>query len=240
MNTAPEATSFESVHLLAFDMFGTTVDWHSGIARAVDALGLPVSGDSFALAWRDAYPAAIDRVRSGAWPWTNFDTLHRATLDALLDSNRITHLSDDDKRQLNLAWGRLDPWPDVVEGLTRLKQKYLVCALSNGNLSMLMQLTQHGGLPWDCIVSAETFKAYKPDPKLYLGAAHVCDVLPQQVMMVAAHQNDLTAARGCGMQTAYIERPREYGLSRENTDRPESANTCFATSFTDLATLLGC
>lgn len=240
MTTEPTEPASDALQVLAFDVFGTVVDWHSGVARAVDALGLPVTGDSFALAWRDAYQPALQRVISGEWAWARLDDIHRSILDALLASNAITHLSDDDKRQLVQAWHRLDAWPDTVEGLTRLKQKYLVCALSNGDLALLFHMAQHAGLPWDLIVSAETFKTYKPDPKMYLGVADLCDVQPQQVMMVAAHQSDLNAAHALGLQTAYIERPREYGPNRDNPDRPAATNTCFATSLTDLATQLGC
>ena len=131
-------------------------------------------------------------------------------------------------------------WPDSVEGLTRLKEKYTICTLSNGNLGLLFHMAQHAGLPWDCILSAETFTAYKPDPKTYLGVGKVLDVEPGEVLMVAAHQSDLVAARACGLQTAYIERPLEWGPNRANTDRPDEANTYFATSLTDLATQLGC
>ncbi len=237
MNTE---TSLEPIQVIAFDVFGTVVDWHTGIARAVDALDLPVSGDSFALAWRDAYQPALQRVISGEWRWTLLDDLHRAILDALLESNRITHLSEEQKQDLNDAWHELDGWPDSVEGLTRLASKYTVCTLSNGNLSLLFNMAQHAGLPWDCIVSAETFGAYKPDPKTYLGVANVCDVQPNQVLMVAAHQSDLSAARACGLQTAYIERPREWGPNRVNADRPDASNTFRATSLIDLATQLGC
>ncbi|MBX9715987.1 MAG: haloacid dehalogenase type II [Burkholderiaceae bacterium] len=232
--------SLDSIKVLAFDVFGTLVDWHSGVARAVDALNLSVDGDSFALAWRDAYQPALQRVITGELAWTLLDDLHRMILDDLLERHGITHLSEDDKCQLNTVWHRLDGWPDTVEGLTRLKRKYLICSLSNGNLSLLFNLARHAGLPFDCLLSAETFQAYKPDAKTYLGVARVFEVEPAQVLMVAAHQNDLTAARACAMQTAYIERPQEWGSNRVNTDRPDPSNTLRATRITDLATLLGC
>ena len=242
MNTATsnEPISNESLQVIAFDVFGTVVDWHSGIARAVDEIGLSVDGDTFAQAWRDGYQPAIARVISGELEWTLVDDLHRTILDGLLERFGITHLTDEQKTELNAAWCDLDGWPDTVEGLTRLKEKYTICTLSNGNLALLFHMAQHAGLPWDCILSAETFKAYKPDPKTYLGVANVLDVEPGQVLMVASHQADLAAAHACGLQTAYIERPLEWGPKRANTDRSDPSNTYRATSLTDLATQLGC
>ena len=241
MNTDTRTEPTElPLKVLAFDVFGTVVDWHSGIARAVDALGLAVDGDTIARDWRAGYQPAVARVNAGEQGWTRFDDLHLQMLDELLAHHNITHLSDEQKRELNSAWEQLEPWPDAIEGLTRLAQHYTVCALSNGNLALLFKMAQRAGLPWDTILSAETFGVYKPDAKLYLGVAHVCDVQPQQVMMVAAHQNDLDAARGCGLQTAYIERPQEFGPNCPNTDRPDPANTHVATGLIDLATQLGC
>ena len=241
MNTDIRAEPTElPLKVLAFDVFGTVVNWHSGIARAVDALGLAVDGDTFAREWRAGYPPALARVNAGELGWTRFDDLHLQMLGELLARHGITHLSDEQKRELNSTWEQLDPWPDAIEGLTRLKAAYTICSLSNGNLGLLFKMAQRAGLPWDVILSAETFGVYKPDPKLYLGVARVCDVQPQQVMMVAAHQNDLDAARGCGLQTAYIERPREFGPNCPNTDRCDPANTHVASSLIDLATQLGC
>jgi 2-haloacid dehalogenase len=237
--THPDASS-APLQVIAFDVFGTVVDWHSGIARAVDALHLSVDGDTFAQAWRDGYQPAIQRVISGELAWTLIDDLHRMILDGLLERFGIAHLTDEQKTELNSAWYDLDGWPDTVEGLTRLKEKYTICTLSNGNLGLLFHMAQHAGLPWDCILSAETFQAYKPDPKTYLGVGKVLDVEPGQVLMVASHQSDLTAARACGLQTAYVERPLEWGANRVNTERPDPANTYFATSLIDLATQLGC
>lgn len=241
MNTDTSSdTTDEPLKVLAFDVFGTVVDWHSGIARAVDKLGLAVDGDTFAREWRAGYKPALARVNAGGQGWTRFDQLHLQMLDELLARHGITHLSDEQKRELNSTWEQLDPWPDAIEGLTRLKEAYTICSLSNGNLGLLFKMAQRAGLPWDTILSAETFHVYKPDPKLYRGVAHVCDVQPHQVMMVAAHQDDLDAARGCGLQTAYIERPREFGPNCLNPDRPDPANTRFATSLIELAEQLGC
>ena len=230
--------------VLAFDVFGTVVDWHGGVARAVDALALPVDGGTFALAWRAGYAPAMQRVASGELGWTLLDDLHRLVLDEVLAQFHITQLSDADKRQLNQVWHRLDGWPDAVAGLARLKRRYMVCTLSNGNLGLLADLSKHSGLPWDCILSAEVFRAYKPDPATYRGVARVFGVRPDQVLMVASHHDDLSAARACGLQTAYIERPHEYGPNRHPVEVPDSAPDAapdfHAGSITELATQLGC
>lgn len=229
----------EGVKVLAFDVFGTVVDWHGTIAREVDAMALGVSGDEFALAWRAGYRPAMQRVASGELPWTKIDDLHRLVLDELLERYRIA-LDEPARRQLNKVWHRLDAWPDAVEGLARLKSRYLICTLSNGNLSLLAEMAKHARLPWDCILSAEVFRAYKPDPAAYLGVAQVFDVAPHEVMMVAAHHDDLAAARGCGLLTAYVERAREFGPSRPKDVSPVADNTLHARSFVELATQLGC
>ena len=221
--------------VLAFDVFGTVVDWHGSIRREVDAMGLGIDAGAFALAWRAGYQPAMRRVMSGELGWTLIDDLHRMILDQILEEFGVRQLSEADKRQLNKAWQRLDPWPDAVKGLTRLKQQYLICSLSNGNIGLLTHMAKHGGLPWDCVLSAEVFKAYKPDPAVYLGVARVFDVAPAAVMLVAAHQDDLAAARACGLQTAYIERPAEFGADRLKDVSPDPANTLHARDFMDLA-----
>ena len=226
--------------VLAFDIFGTVVDWHSGIARDVQALHSGVDGDAFALAWRAGYQPAMSRVRSGELGWTLIDDLHRFILDGLLAQFGLTGLSEAQKQQLNKAWHRLDPWPDVVAGLTRLKSRHTICTLSNGNIGLLTNMAKRGGLPWDCILSAEVFRAYKPDPATYLGVAKVFDLSPAEVMLVAAHQDDLAAARKCGLQTAYIERLAEFGAVRPKDVSPDPANTLHARDLLDLAAQLGC
>jgi 2-haloacid dehalogenase len=225
--------------VLAFDVFGTVVDWHGTITREVDAMALGISGDQFALEWRAAYRPAMQRVASGELPWTRIDELHRMSLDTLLERHGIV-LDEPARRHLNKVWHRLDAWPDAVEGLTRLKARYLVCSLSNGNVGLLADMAKHAKLPWDCILSAELFRAYKPDPATYLGVAQVFDLAPHEVMMVAAHQDDLAAARGCGLRTAYIERPHEFGPSRPKDVSPAPENTLHARSILDLAAQLGC
>jgi len=226
--------------ILAFDVFGTVVDWHSGIARAVQALRPAVDGDAFALAWRAGYQPAMRRVMSGELGWTLIDDLHRLILDQILGQFGLDDLPEAEKQHLNKAWHRLDPWPDVVAGLTRLKSRFTICTLSNGNIGLLADMAKHGGLPWDCILSAEVFRAYKPDPATYLGVARVFDVAPAEVMLVAAHQDDLAAARACGLQTAYIERPAEFGAAHPKDVSPDPDNTRHAQDFLALADQLGC
>ena len=227
-------------HILAFDVFGTVVDWHSGIAREVRALRAAVDGDAFALAWRAGYQPAMRRVMSGELGWTLIDELHRLILDPLLPRFGLGDLSEAERQHLNRAWHRLDPWPDVLAGLQRLKTRHTLCTLSNGNLGLLTNMAKRAKLPWDCILSAEVFRAYKPDPATYLGVARVFDLAPSQVMLVAAHQDDLAAARACGLQTAYIERPAEFGRAQPKDISPDPANTLHAKDFLALADQLGC
>ena len=227
-------------HILAFDVFGTVVDWHSGIAREVRALRAAVDGDAFALAWRAGYQPAMRRVMSGELGWTLIDELHRLILDPLLPRFGLGELSEAERQHLNRAWHRLDPWPDVLAGLQRLKTRHTLCTLSNGNLGLLTNMAKRAKLPWDCILSAEVFRAYKPDPATYLGVARVFDLAPSQVMLVAAHQDDLAAARACGLQTAYIERPAEFGRAQPKDISPDPANTLHAKDFLALADQLGC
>lgn len=226
--------------ILAFDVFGTVVDWHGGIAREVQLLRPGVDGDTFALAWRAGYQPAMRLVMSGELGWALLDDLHRLLLDGLLDQFGLSDLTSDEKKQLNKAWHRLDPWPDVLAGLTRLKTRYVICTLSNANLGLLADMAKRALLPWDCILSAEVFRAYKPDPAVYLGVARVFDVAASEVMLVAAHQEDLAGARACGLQTAYIERAAEFGANHPKDIAPDPANTLHATDFLALADLLDC
>ncbi|MEM8955396.1 MAG: haloacid dehalogenase type II [Verrucomicrobiota bacterium] len=230
----------EETKVLAFDVFGTVVDWYSTVVREVEAWALSVEASEFALAWRAGYRPAMDRVASGELAWKRIDELHRMILIDLLEQNGITHLNEGEIDCLNRVWHRLDPWPDAVEGLTRLKERYLICTLSNGNLGLLANMAKHAGLPWDCILSAELFRAYKPDPVTYLGVADTFDVEPGEVMLAAAHHGDLAAARACGLKTAYIERPAEFGPAnvKEVSSRPE--NTLHAKDIIDLASMLNC
>ena len=230
--------------VIAFDVFGTVVDWHSGIAAEAE-LALPgVDGATFALAWRAGYLPAMksvmERIAAGEGGFTLLDELHMGILEGVLRDFGAGELEAARKRELNKAWHRLPAWPDAVEGLARLKRKYIVCTLSNGNIGLLTEMAKNAGLPWDCILSAEVFKAYKPDPRTYLGVAAVFDVTPNQVMLAAAHHDDLAAARTCGLRTGYIERPNEFGPARPKDVSPHPDNTLHARDIGALADLLGC
>ena len=229
-----------SIKVLAFDIFGTVVDWHGSISAEVDAMGLGVDGSRFALAWRAGYQPAMQRVMRGELGWTRIDDLHRMILDELLARFKISHLSEADKRHLNHVWQRLDAWPDAVDGLRRLKSRYTICTLSNGNISLLTAMAKRAGLPWDCILSAEVFRKYKPDPATYLGVADVFGVAPSEVMLVAAHNDDLAGARACGLRSAYIERPQEFGAMQPKDVSPDPLNTLHAKDLAKLADSLGC
>jgi 2-haloacid dehalogenase len=228
--------------VLAFDVFGTVVDWRGSIAREVDALALGVDGATFADAWRAGYQPAMQRVRSGELGWTRIDDLHRLILDEIVERFGIADRLDEAARaELNCVWHRLDPWPDAVEGIARLKRRYTVVTLSNGNLSLLTAMAKRAGLGWDCILSAEVFRHYKPDPRTYLGVCDVFAIPPAAMMLCAAHPDDLRAAAACGCRTAYVHRPLEFGPHRQ--DRPHPAAGSFdvsAADMIDLARLLGC
>jgi 2-haloacid dehalogenase len=228
------------IKVLAFDVFGTVVDWHSAVAREIAALRPGIDGNAFALAWRAGYAPAMARVMAGELGWTLIDDLHRMILDDILPQFGIDDLSEAQKKDLNKVWHRLDAWPDTVAGLTRLKSRYTICTLSNGNIGLLTNMAKRAGLPWDCILSAEVFRKYKPDPATYLGVAQVFDIAPRKVMLVAAHPSDLAAARACGLQTAYVERPLEFGPTQPKDVSPHPDNTLHAANLIALADMLGC
>ena len=231
------------VKALCFDVFGTVVDWRSSIiaeARALGARkGIAADWERLADLWRACYQPSMDRVRRREVPWTNLDALHRATLDGLLVELAIAGLDESDKAALNLAWHRLAPWPDAVPGLSRLKRRYTLATLSNGNVRLLVDMAKAAGLPWDCIFSAELIERYKPDPATYLSAVRWLMCEPGEVMMVAAHNGDLAAAAAQGMQTAFVARPAEYGPHQSRDMRPEHDFTIVARDFEDLAAQLG-
>jgi 2-haloacid dehalogenase len=206
------------VKALVFDVFGTVVDWRTSVAREVAEMakrkGLTVDGAKFADAWRAGYVPSMNRVRSGELPWTNLDALHRRILDGILVDFGIGGLSEAETDALNRAWHRLQPWPDAVSGLTRLKKKYIIAPLSNGNIALMTDLAKYAGLPWDCILGAELVRHYKPDREVYQSAADFLGLKPPEVMMVAAHPGDLSAARAVGLETAFIPRPLEFGRGR--------------------------
>jgi 2-haloacid dehalogenase len=228
---------------LAFDVFGTVVDWRSSIIRELEEFGrrhgLQQDWPSFADNWRAGYAPAMDRVRRGDLPWTRIDDLHRTILEELLGAAGITSICVEDVDELNRAWHRLDPWPDTVGGLTRLKEKFTITTLSNGNLSLLTNMAKRAGLPWDCVISAELFHHYKPDRQAYLGCADLLGVPPDELMLVAAHPSDLRAARDAGLMTAYVDRPLELGPNRP-AERVEHGEFNYAaTDFLNLADQLG-
>jgi 2-haloacid dehalogenase len=233
-----------SAKALVFDVFGTVVDWHGSVAREVRALaktkGLRVNAVKFAKAWRAGYRPAMDRVLRGEMPFAKIDVIHRAILEDVLRQFRVTTLSEEEKAHLNLVWHRLKPWPDTVRGLKRLKSKFVIATLSNGNTSLLVNMAKQGGLPWDCVFSSDTFKLFKPDPGMYLGAADALSLKPEEVMMVAAHKADLRAAAKCGLKTAFVKRPLEHGRGGAPDLASEPDFTVNAESFIDLADQLGC
>lgn len=229
----------DSLRVLAFDIFGTVVDWHGSIVREISQSHPHVDGDAFARAWRDGYRPAMASVMRGELGWTRVDELHRRILDDILPRFGLQGMPEAERAHLNRAWHRLDPWPDSVEGLVRLKRRYTLCTLSNGNIGLLTNMAKRAGLPWDCVLSAEVFRAYKPDPRTYLGVAQVFDLQPDQVMLVAAHHDDLAGARACGLRTAYIERPFEFGPGHPKDVAPRPGNDLHCADLLALAERLG-
>lgn len=231
-----------TIRALAFDVFGTVVDWRSSVIAELEAFGRAsnVTADWVRMAddWRAGYVPAMDRVRSGELPWTRLDDLHRARLEELLAGAGIT-VAADEVDDLNRAWHRLDPWPDSVEGLTRLKQRFVITTLSNGNVSLLTNMAKRAALPWDCVLSAEIFRHYKPDREAYLGVATILDVAPDELMLVAAHPGDLRAAAEAGLRTAFVFRPAEYGPTRTLRKPADGEFDVMADDFLDLADQLG-
>ncbi|MES2712311.1 MAG: haloacid dehalogenase type II [Pseudomonadota bacterium] len=236
----------DNVKALVFDVFGTVVDWRTSIAREVGAFFakryMAVDPAAFADAWRKRYQPAMEEVRSGRRPFTRLDVLHRENLELVLADFGI-----DPKREgeaaldaLNRAWHRLDPWPDTVAGLTRLKTKFFIAPLSNGNIVLLANMAKNAGLPWDAILGAEVARAYKPQPEAYLRTAEVLGMRPREVALIAAHNNDLAAARNAGLSTGFVARPTEHGPGQTKDLTAEQDWDVVATSFTDLADKLGC
>jgi 2-haloacid dehalogenase len=232
------------VKSLAFDIFGTVVDWRGSIINEGmewgKAKGLNLDWAKFADRWRVGYGPSMDKVRKGALPWMKIDALHRLILDDLLREFDIAGLTEEEKDNWNRVWHRLKPWPDAVQELTRLKEKYLLATLSNGNVSLLADMAKFSRLPWDVVLSAELFHHYKPDRELYLGAAELLGSKPTEVMMVAAHSGDLKAARECGLRTAFVSRPLEYGPAG-TVESPEGESfDVVAGDLLELAARLGC
>ena len=239
-----QAKPLEAVKALTFDVFGTVVDWRSSIIEEGRALGrsknIEADWVAFADAWRGRYQPSMARVRDGKMPWANLDNLHSASLDALLQEFGIAGLDEHEIDAFNRAWHRLNPWPDSVAGLSRLKKKYILATLSNGNVALLVNMAKKAGLPWDAILGAEVTKHYKPQPECYLLSAQLLDLAPHECMLVAAHNGDLLAAGALGFRTAFVGRPREYGPDQQADLQAEHPFDIVSESFADLADKLGC
>jgi len=236
-------TKIPAVSALVFDVFGTVVDWRSSIIRELEAFGrerrLKADWTALADAWRAGYQPSMDRVRKGEIGWTVLDELHRQTLEALLPKFGVSGLSEAEIRHLVHAWHRLDPWPDAVAGLARLKRRYIVGTLSNGNVALLLNMAKRAGLPWDMIFSAELARRYKPAPETYRSVPDLLRVEPGQVMLVAAHNNDLVAARRESLRTGFVARPTEYGPRQTRDLKAEHEFDVVARDFIELAELMG-
>jgi 2-haloacid dehalogenase len=232
-----------SIKVLAFDVFGTVVDWRSSVIAEGEQLGrtkgLKVDWAAFADAWRAIYHPSMDRVRNGELPWTKLDVLHRMSLEEILKKFKIEGLSEDEKAHFNRVWHRRKPWPDSVAGLQRLKSQFVITTLSNGNISLLTNMAKHASLPWDCVLSAENIHHYKPDREVYLFVPALFDLRPEEVMMVAAHERDLESAQKYGLRTAFVHRPLEHGPGKVAPIPPANKYDFVARDFLDLADQLG-
>ena len=229
---------------LTFDVFGTVVDWRGSLVREGEAFGrahgLRVDWARFADAWRAMYQPSMEAVRSGRRLWTRLDDLHRESLRTLVDQFGLPPLGKDDLEHLNRAWHRLDPWPDAVPGLERLRRRYVLATLSNGNVALMVNMARRAGLPWDAILGAEVARHYKPEPEAYTTTADLLGLRPAECLMVAAHAGDLQAASRCGFRTAFVPRPDEHGPGRPGDRAPEGDFDIVARDFLDLAARLGC
>ena len=224
-----------TVKALTFDVYGTVVDWRSAILGEGSALRPSLDWAQLADAWRGLYRPTLGRVTRGELAWSPFDHLQRVMLDQVLERSGVSDVTDAERAQLTGVWGRMDSWPDAVPGLNRLKRQFVVCALSNGSVWQLVSLAKRAGLPWDLILSVEMFHAYKPDPRVYQGAAELLQCRPAEVMMVAAHAYDLRAARDVGLRTAFVVRPLEWG-PHATAELPEPGEfDLVARDFMDLA-----
>lgn len=232
-----EAASTVPIRALVFDVFGTLVDWRSGVAREARRLlepqGVATDWLGFADAWRDQYQPAMQAVRSGALPFSKLDLLHRRNLDAVIAALGLADVDEATRVELNLAWHRLDAWPDVTPALAALRRRFLLAPCSNGNISLMVDLARRNGWHWDAVLGAEVARDYKPKPAVYLAAADAFGCAPGEVMMVAAHSADLAAAASAGLRTAFLVRPDEHGPGTGET----SAATPVDVSAADLGAL---
>jgi 2-haloacid dehalogenase len=237
--------TLDRVRALVFDVFGTVVDWRSGVARDAAPFlaryGANADPGAFADAWRRRYEPAMEEVRSGRRPFVRLDVLHRENLEAILPDFGIAlaRVPAAELDELTLAWHRLDPWPDVLPGLTRLKRRFIIAPLSNGNVVLMLDMAKRAGLPWDAILGAELARAYKPSPEAYLRTLDILAMRAEEVCMVAAHNSDLAAARACGLATAFVPRPAEHGPGRTRDLRPEQDWDLVVPDFGALADRLG-
>jgi 2-haloacid dehalogenase len=228
---------------IVFDTFGSVVDWRGSLIAELTGFGkergINVDWSAFVDAWRGAYQPSMERVRGGQLPWTKLDGLHRMSLDRLIEQFGITSLTEDDRRHINLGWHRLKPWPDSVPGLSRLKTRFIIGPLSNGNVSLLTNMAKQAGLPWDMVFGSDLFGHYKPDAETYLGVCRLLDLEPDQVMMAAAHNHDLAAARKLGLMTAFFPRSQEYGPDQARDFTAEQDWEVVAADIEDMAGKLG-
>jgi 2-haloacid dehalogenase len=231
------------IKALLFDVFGTVVDWRSSIAREVRDLAtrhkLDLDGETFADEWRALYQPAMAKVREGQRDFVKLDALHRGNLDELLARYRIAGLAEAEIDRLNRAWHRLDPWPDTVPGLLRLKRQHIIATMSNGNVALIVNMAKRAGLPWDAILGGDVVRHYKPEPQSYLKSVALLGLEPSQAMLVAAHASDLRAAEACGLKTAYVRRREEHGPNTYKEPDTSGFNYV-ADSFLELADQLGC
>ena len=239
------AGAVSHVRALLFDVFGTCVDWRTSVIREGEAFGRAheVSGVDwarFADGWRALYQPQMEKVRTGRRPWTKLDDLHRESLDVVLRESGIAGIPAADLDDFNRVWHRLDPWPDTIEGLTRLKARYVVAPNSNGNVALVLNMAKRAGIPWDAVLGAEIARAYKPMPEEYLRNVEILGLAPPQAMMVAAHNSDLVAACACGLMTGFVARPLEHGPGQTTDLGPEHAYDVVARDFIDLARQMGC
>lgn len=232
------------IKALTFDVFGTVVEWRNSIVREAEKLGrskaIDADWEKFADEWRRRYRPALNKVRRGETPWTKLDVLHRANLDDVLEAFGITALAEAEIEDLNRAWERLDPWPDSVAGLTRLKSRFIIAAMSNANVSLMVNLARYAGLPWDMVLGSEVARRYKPDPEVYLTGAELLGLRPERCMMVAAHNYDLIAASNCGFRTAFVYRREEHRPGDTRDLEPEGDFDFVAENLIELADQLGC
>ncbi|MEM9028296.1 MAG: haloacid dehalogenase type II [Pseudomonadota bacterium] len=238
------SNSHDTVKAVLFDVFGTVVDWRTSVTRELrsfgHARGLDADWESFADEWRSLYQPAMEEIRAGRRPFTILDTLHRENLDTLLARHNFPQFTESELEHLVTIWHRLEPWPDVIEGLYRLKRRYIIATLSNGNIGLMVRMARHSGLPWDTILGAEVTKAYKPTQQAYLGCAQALNLKPDACMLVAAHNDDLRAAQNVGFRTAFVLRPTEHGPAQTKDKHATAPWDIVTDSLNGVADALGC